>query len=99
MKIGVVYAGGISKCAYQLGFTKALLASVSQEDICVCSGASMGIFSAYALSVGKLAELEDIYESINTAKGIELFWQVCGKRLLSRAMNSFFLPEDACNCG
>lgn len=94
LNIGIVYAGGISKCAYQLGFTKALLAFVPQQDICVCSGASMGLFSAYALSAGKLAELEDIYESINTVKSVELFWQVCVKQLMSRAMNSFFLLED-----
>ncbi len=94
MNIGIVYSGGISKCAYQIGFTKALLEYISPSDIKMLSGASMGLFTAYALATGKLETLQDIYRQINISNSAELFRQVCLKNLLSRAMNSFFSLED-----
>ena len=54
----------------------------------------MGLFTAYALATDKLAILQDIYREINISHSMELFRQVCFKNLLSRAMNSFFSPED-----
>ena len=94
MNIGLVYSGGISKCAYQIGFTQALLEYIPISDVKVASGASMGFFTAYALSTNKLAELQDIYEEINISHCFELFWQVCAKNLLTCAMNSFFSLDD-----
>lgn len=90
----MVYSGGISKCAYQIGFTQALLEYIPISDIKAVSGASMGVFTAYALSAHKLLELQNIYEEINISHSIELFWQVCAKKLMSRAMNSFFKLND-----
>ena len=97
MNIGLVYSGGISKCAYQIGFTQALLNFIPYEDIKAISGASMGLFTAYAVSTNKLPQLQSIYESINISKTFELYKQVWFKKLLSRAMNSFFQPSDHLN--
>jgi len=94
LNIGLVYSGGISKCAYQIGFTQALLEYVPRESIKAVSAASMGIFTAYALSANKLQHLEDMYRSINISHTPDLFWQVCVKKLLLRAMNTFFSPTD-----
>ncbi len=94
MNIGIVYSGGISKCAYQIGFTQALLDYISPSDITMLSGASMGLFTAYALATNKMTTLEDIYRGINISNPLELLRQVCFKNLLSRAMNSFFMPQD-----
>lgn len=94
MNIGLVYSGGISKCAYQIGFTQALLEYIPYSSIKVISGASMGAFTAYALATNKLSEIQDIYESINISNCFDLFWQVCSKNLLSSAMNSFFSLND-----
>lgn len=65
LRIGIAYSGGISKCAYQVGFTKALLRYVEKSEIVAVSGASMGLFSAYALSADKLDFLEWIYKRID----------------------------------
>lgn len=81
----MVYAGGISKCAYQLGFTKSLLNFVNRDEIKAVSAASMGIFNAYTLSCNKLSELEELYRSIDITKTTELFWQVFAKNLLAKA--------------
>ena len=94
MNIGLVYSGGISKCAYQLGFTRALLEHIPRESIKAASGSSMGIFTAYATAADKLVELQDMYETINISSPARLFWNVCNKGLLSRAMNSFFALGD-----
>ena len=94
MNIGLVYSGGISKCAYQIGFTQALLNFIPYEDIKVVSGSSMGLFTAYALSSGKLPQLQSIYESIDISSTFSLYKQVWFKKLLSRAMKSFFTPTD-----
>lgn len=95
MNIGLVFSGGISKCAYQIGFTRALLKYVDKKDIKAVSGSSMGIFTAYALSSNKFDELEDIYKSINIANPMRLFFNVRVKGLLTRAMNSFFALGDS----
>ena len=94
MNIGLVYAGGISKCAYQIGFTQALLRYVPYSNIKVLAGASMGLFTAYAVAADKLDVLQDIYEQVNVSHAVNLFRQVCFKNLLNRAMNSFFTLND-----
>jgi len=57
----------------------------------------MGLFTAYALSAGKLDELEDMYESVDISKPLRLFWEVGARGLLDRAMNSFFALGDRLN--
>lgn len=96
MNIGLVYSGGISKCAYQLGFTQALAKHLDKCDVTVkaISGASMGIFTGYALSARKLDTLEDVYKNVGTTGALSLFWQVCMKKLLYRGINTFFSLSD-----
>ncbi|MBP3308515.1 MAG: patatin-like phospholipase family protein [Clostridia bacterium] len=94
MNVGLVYSGGLSKCAYQVGFTEALLKYLPKSDVKVASGASMGLFTAYALATDKMEELKDLYEQINTSNSLSLFWQVCAKKLLKHAMDAFFTSKD-----
>ena len=94
MNIGLVYSGGISKCAYQVGFTQALLSVIPRDSIKAVAGASMGLFTAYGLSTDKLNQLQDMYESLNMSKPQDLFWQVCAKKVVTRAMNSFVTLGD-----
>ncbi len=94
MRIGIAFSGGLSKCAYQVGFAKALLRHVQREDIVAVSGASMGIFSAYALSADKVDVLEWIYKRIDIKSPLQLFGEVACKDLVGRAMGDFISSKD-----
>lgn len=94
LKIGIAYSGGISKCAYQVGFTKTLLKYLSPDEIKVVSGSSMGLFTAYAVSAGKLARLEWMYRNINIEKPWELFWQMFVKKLFALSLDEFISLGD-----
>lgn len=94
LRIGIVYSGGVSKCAYQVGFTKALLRHVEKSEITAISGASMGVFSAYALSADKLELLEWVYNRIDLEKPHELFWEVAIKRLVQKTIDEFTSIKD-----
>ncbi len=54
----------------------------------------MGMYTAYALSTGKLNALEYIYRNIKISKKRELLWQVCVKNLLADMVNSFLAIDD-----
>ena len=94
LRIGIAYSGGISKCAYQLGFTKSLLKYIDKSEIAAVSGASMGIFTGYALSANKLERLELLYRQIDIEKPWELIWKVFTEKLFSEALNSFISLGD-----
>ena len=94
LKIGIVYSGGISKCAYQIGFTKTLLKYIAREEIKLVSGASMGVFSAYALAANKLSKIEWMYRNVNLEHPWELFWQALGKDLYGKTAEEFFSVYD-----
>lgn len=89
LKIGIAYSGGISKCAYQLGFTKTLLKYVDKSEIKGVSGASMGFFTGYALSAGKLDKLEWAYRQIDVEKPWQLAYRVLVKGLFADTLNGF----------
>ena len=95
LRIGIAYSGGVSKCAYQVGFTKALLRYIDKSEIVAVSGSSMGFFSAYALSANKLDFLEWVYRRIDIEKPYELFWEVAIKGLLTKTLDGFMRPSDA----
>lgn len=65
-----------------------------RSEIKLLSGASIGLFSAYALSSGKLKICEDIYRNIDIPKKAELFWQVFGKHLLENTVDEFVALGD-----
>ncbi len=94
LRIGIAYSGGISKCAYQLGFTKSLLKYIDKSEIVAVSGASMGIFTGYALSANKLERLELLYRQIDIEKPWELIWKVFKEKLFSEALNNFISLGD-----
>ncbi len=92
--IAIAYSGGISNCAYQIGFTKALMQYIARDEIAMLSGASCGIFTAYALSADKLDYAENLYRNIDIARKTELFWQVFAKDLLADHMDAMLDGQD-----
>ncbi len=90
----MVYSGGISKGAYQIGFTRALLRYIDISEIKVVTGASIGLFCAYALSTGKLDVLECAYRKLDLSGGFELFYKVFFRKLLWKSISAFLSPAD-----
>ncbi|MBQ9728425.1 MAG: patatin-like phospholipase family protein [Clostridia bacterium] len=94
MRIGIAYSGGVSKCAYQIGFTKALLKFIDRSEIKAVSGSSMGLFSAYALSANRLDRIEWIYRKMDIESPVKLFWEVAAKGLMTKTLDEFMNIED-----
>ncbi len=61
MRIGLVFAGGFAKGAYQLGAIRALNEFISKDDICCISAASIGALNAYAYATDNLEALEQLW--------------------------------------
>ena len=74
MKIGIVFSGGASKGAYQLGFCKAVSEYVSADEI-VISASSIGVYNAMALVSGKLDVAEGLWRE-NDIKSLRDFYKV-----------------------
>ncbi len=64
MNIGIVFAGGAAKGAYQSGFMKSLLRYIKRDDIKAISASSIGTWSGYALASNKV---DNFYN----------FWKYC----------------------
>lgn len=94
MKIAIVFAGGISNCAYEIGFAKAILEYFDRKDILYVSSSSAGIFTGYGLCANKLDLVEWMYRHIDISNKGELFWQVFAKGLLTSYIKSIGAPED-----
>lgn len=94
MNIALVFSGGISKGAYQVGFLKSLFKYVDKEEIKVVTGASMGLLCAYALSADKLDEFEFFWRSVDFGKRSQLFYQVFFKKLIRRTIDGFVSFDD-----
>ncbi len=58
------------------------------------SGASMGLFCAYALAADKLDVFECAFRRIDISKGPELFYNVFFKNLLRKSIASIAAPSD-----
>lgn len=84
----------MSNCAYQIGFTKALLQYIERDEISLISSSSGGIFGAYALSADKLDQVEMMYRRVDIGKKSELLWQVFAKGLLSRCLDGLLDVSD-----
>ena len=87
-------SGGISNCAYQIGFLKALLKYISRDEIALLSCSSAGISVGYALSADKLDYIENLYKSVDISKPSELLWQVFAKGLLNDYIETMVDSDD-----
>lgn len=67
-KIGLVFAGGGGKGAYQIGVWKALRAFGIDKNISAISGTSIGALNAMLFLQGKYDEAEDIWINISQEK-------------------------------
>ena len=65
-KIGIVLAGGMSKVAYEIGCLQAISEYFGKEQIVAISASSIGTLAGYACSVGKLSEMTEKWEQLNT---------------------------------
>ena len=84
----------MSKGAYQIGFTKALLRYIGRDEIKVISGASMGLFVAYSLAADRLDDFEYLYRNIDIGSTPQLFYRVFFKRMLWNYIGEFCSPDD-----
>lgn len=94
MKIGLVLSGGIAKGAYQAGLLKALDECSITRHISAISCASIGIFSGYALSSGKISEFCDIWRKIHFDSPVDLAVEVWFKNYLKNLIRTFIKDED-----
>lgn len=94
MKLGLVLSGGIAKGAYQAGFLRAMEEEGITSRIGCISCASIGLFSGYALSAGKLGLLCDIWKEIHFDSTVDLACEVWFKRYLKKLMERFLNTED-----
>ncbi len=67
---------------------------MDRDEIKVVSGASIGLFSAYALATDKLDMFECAYRRIDISGGAKLFYNVFFKKLLWKYVSSFVSPSD-----
>lgn len=61
MRVGLVFAGGFAKGAYQVGAIRALQEFVPESDICCISAASIGALNAFAYATDNVDGLEKIW--------------------------------------
>ncbi len=73
---------------------RALLRYIDRDEIKILSGASMGIFSAYAVSTDKLDVLEYMYRDIDISKKHELLKEMIFKHMLSNYLHGFISSGD-----
>lgn len=93
MNVGLVLAGGVAKGAYQAGFLQALDEEKS-VNVTAVSGASIGVFGAYAYSAGKLGLLRRLWESIHFDSLVDLAGQVWFKHYLRDKLNELVCKDD-----
>ena len=72
MKIGLVFAGGIAKGAYQLGFCRALREFLPVESITAVSASSVGVWNALGLLSGRPDICEEVWTGLDTT-GLRAF--------------------------
>lgn len=94
MKIGLVLSGGISKGAYQAGFLRSWEEHGLTRYISSISCASIGLFSGYALSSGKVGKFCDIWENIHFDSPVDLACEVWFKHYLKNMIGEFVREED-----
>lgn len=94
MKLGLVLSGGVAKGAYQAGFLRALQESGMLSSVTGVSCASIGLFSGYALSAGKIDALCDIWGQIHFDSFADLACEVWFRHFLKDLLNEFVDPAD-----
>lgn len=93
MNIGLVLAGGVAKGAYQAGFLKAINEESNFNVSCI-SCASIGVFSGYAYSAGKIDKLIDIWNSVHFDSTVDFAGSVWFKHFLKDKVNELMDKED-----
>lgn len=94
MNLGLVLAGGVSKGAYQAGFLKALREEDASQTITAISCSSIGLFSGYAFSAGKVDLLNEIWSSLHFDSSVDLMLNIWFKHLLRDIISSIVKEDD-----
>jgi NTE family protein len=89
-KMGLVFAGGGGKGAYQIGVWKALKAFDIDKNISAISGTSIGALNAMLFLQGKYNEAEDIWINISQEKMLPI-----DEKLILR--NIFYITKSKSN--
>lgn len=63
-KLGLVFAGGGGKGAYQIGVWRAMHQLGIDKDVCIASGTSVGALNAALFAIGDLAAAESVWNSL-----------------------------------
>jgi NTE family protein len=99
-KIGLVFAGGGGKGAYQIGVWKALKAFGIDEKISAVSGTSIGALNAMLFLQGKYYEAEDIWINTSQEKMLPidekllLRIMICAKKSKNNVRNLLDMEEE-----
>ena len=64
MNVGVVFAGGMAKGAYQIGAMKALSEYYKPGEIRFISAASVGVLNAYAFAAGRIGLAYKLWDNL-----------------------------------
>ena len=95
MRIGLVLSGGVAKGAYQAGFLKALKEELGEgNEIVAISCSSIGIFSGYAYSAGKLDTLEELWNGIHFDTLPDFILNVWARNFLDITLHRLAEPGD-----
>lgn len=95
MRIGLVLSGGVAKGAYQAGFLKAFNEEFGDNnEIVAISCASIGMFSGYALSAGKVDQLIELWEDIHFDSTPDLLLNVWARNFLKITIHKLLEPGD-----
>ena len=97
-KIGLVYSGGLSKGAYQIGLIDALMEFVDFDDIKAVSGASVGALNGYAFATKKLSVSREYWQQFHCPNIFLLYKQFLVNRLLSKTVNALMDDTDQMHC-
>lgn len=93
MKIGLVLSGGVAKGAYHAGCLKAFK-DRELKGITYVSGASIGVFGAYAQAADKIDLFCDLWKSIHFDTVADLAYSTWFNRFFRNIINELISVED-----
>lgn len=96
MNVGVVFAGGMAKGAYQVGSMKALSEFYKPEDLSYISAASVGALNAYAFASGRLDMAVKLWRNLFKTKEKMLLTSIARGDYLGKAIDRITKLKPNC---
>lgn len=94
MNIGIVFAGGAAKGAYQAGFMKSFFKYIDRDDIKAVSSSSIGVLNGYAVAANKVDQMYNFWKYCHFDNLFELMKSIYFQGYAKRIVNLFVDKDD-----